>query len=108
MPQGFGPEALYPCVEVETSSLAFRKQVAAQTMRLIIQDKFTSLPVSRQRKWQLRKEALGLCPLCGRVKPKGYSWCADHAVKVREDQRIKQGAKKRYKNARSYKLPAPL
>lgn len=33
-------------------------------MRLIF-DKFTKLPVSRQRKYQLRKQAKGLCGICG-------------------------------------------
>lgn len=35
-------------------------------MPKIIKDEFTDMPVSRQRKWQLRVMARGLCALCGK------------------------------------------
>jgi hypothetical protein len=31
-----------------------------------IEDEFTKLPVSRQRKYQLRRKRVGRCPVCGR------------------------------------------
>jgi hypothetical protein len=33
--------------------------------RSALQDEFTELPVSRQRKWQLRKRKEGRCEICG-------------------------------------------
>lgn len=34
-------------------------------MPKLIQDKFTSRSISRQRKYQLRREERGLCRICG-------------------------------------------
>jgi hypothetical protein len=45
-------------------------------MPKLIQDRFTSLPVSRQRKYQLRREAAGRCRLCGEP---GAPYCARHS-----------------------------
>ena len=47
--------------------------------RKLIQDEFTALPVSRQRKWQLRKRAEGQCEVCG--VPAEGKLCDTHAVK---------------------------
>lgn len=73
-------------------------------MRKIIQDQFTELKVSRQRKWQLRKAVLGLCQICGDPNAIGLGWCKKCAVKHREYQRKIRHAKRRYNNARSYKI----
>ena len=48
--------------------------------RKLIQDEFTALPVSRQRKWQLRRGAEGRCGVCG-VTAAG-KLCDTHAVKM--------------------------
>ena len=37
-------------------------------MNKLIIDEFTDLRVSRQRKWQLRRQKEGLCPRCGGLK----------------------------------------
>jgi DNA repair exonuclease SbcCD ATPase subunit len=49
-------------------------------MRPIIQDEFTKLKVSRQRKSQLRRTRDGLCPICGKPKlDKGKNkFCQEH------------------------------
>ena len=48
--------------------------------RAPIQDEFTALPVSRQRKWQLRRRAEGRCAVCG-VTAEG-KLCVTHTVKM--------------------------
>jgi hypothetical protein len=48
--------------------------------RTLIQDEFTQLKVSRQRKWQLRKRAEGRCAVCG--VPAEGKLCVTHAVKM--------------------------
>jgi 5-deoxy-D-glucuronate isomerase len=47
--------------------------------RKLIQDEFTALPVSRQRKWQLRKRVEGRCAVCG--VPAEGKLCDMHAIK---------------------------
>lgn len=44
-----------------------------------IQDRFSALDVSRQRKYQLRQEAAGLCRLCGQKAKEGSKLCPTHA-----------------------------
>ena len=46
-----------------------------------IQDKFAKLDVSRQRKYQLRRQAEGLCVMCGRRKLVTRTLCATCARK---------------------------
>lgn len=48
-----------------------------------IQDEFTDLPVSKQRKWQLRKRRSGQCVVCGK-KSVTKTHCEVHAQKDRE------------------------
>lgn len=50
-------------------------------MPRLIQDEFTMLPVSAQRKWQLRRERDGLCRLCGAPMAPGESYCETHRLK---------------------------
>lgn len=74
-------------------------------MRKPIQDEFTHLPVSRQRRYQLRKRRDGLCTECG--APADYaSRCVKHLVLARERQRSKKGLTRRYSNTLSYRLEA--
>jgi hypothetical protein len=70
-----------------------------------IQDEFTGLPISRQRKYQLRMQRDRRCTECGEPATKG-SRCLKHLVKARERQRTKRGLKRRYYGTLSYKLQA--
>jgi hypothetical protein len=61
-------------------------------MKRII-DEFNLLPVSRQRRQQLRYVRDGLCRICGQpLVTKGY--CLKHAVSLREYQRKRNGTVK--------------
>jgi len=72
-------------------------------MRKKIQDEFTGMPISRQRKYQLRMKRDKRCTECGEAIVKG-SRCLQHLVKARERQREKHGLRRRYRNTLSYKL----
>ena len=72
-------------------------------MRKRIEDEFTYLPVSRQRKYQLRMQRDRRCTECGEQAVQG-SRCLKHLVKARERQRKKRGLKRRYYGTLSYKL----
>jgi hypothetical protein len=74
-------------------------------MRPRIQDEFTGLPISRQRKYQLRMQRDRRCTECGEPATIG-SRCLKHLVKARERQRTKRGLKRRYYGTLSYKLQA--
>jgi hypothetical protein len=74
-------------------------------MRKRIKDEFTDLPISRQRKYQLRRQRDKLCTECGQPAIRG-SRCLEHLVKARERQRKKRGLKRRYHNTLSYRLEA--
>jgi hypothetical protein len=73
-------------------------------MRPPIKDEFQHLPVSRQRKYQLRKQRDGLCTECG--APAQGSRCAKHLILARERQRMRKGTQRRYKGSQSYRLQA--
>ena len=70
-------------------------------------DEFTHLPISRQRKYQMRRQRDKRCTECGEPAAKG-SRCLKHLVKARERQRKKRGLKRRYCNTLSYKLQAGM
>ena len=72
-------------------------------MRKPIQDEFTGLAVSRQRKYQLRMQRDSRCTECGEPAAQG-SRCLRHLIKARERQRTKRGLKRRYYGTLSYKL----
>ncbi len=76
-------------------------------MRNSIVDEFTHLPISRQRKYQLRMQRDKRCTECGEPASQG-SRCLKHLVKARERQRKKRGLKRRYYNTLSYKLEQAL
>ena len=57
-----------------------KKGIVTKTSRALIQDEFTALSVSRQRKWQLRRGVEGRCGVCG-VTASG-KLCDTHAVKM--------------------------
>jgi hypothetical protein len=69
----------------------------------LIRDEFTHLPISRQRKYQLRMEREGRCTECGRPAAEGAR-CLKHLVRARERERKKQGSVRRYKSTLSYRL----
>lgn len=74
-------------------------------MNNYIVDEFTQLPISRQRKYQMRRQRDKRCTECGDPAAQG-SRCLKHLVKARERQRKKRGLKRRYYNTLSYKLQA--
>ncbi len=74
-------------------------------MKRQIEDEFTKLPISRQRKYQLRMQRDRRCTECGESALVG-SRCLKHLVKARERQRQKRGLKRRYYGTLSYKLQA--
>ena|ERR1051326_6609026 len=74
-------------------------------MRRHIEDEFTALPISRQRKYQMRMQRDKRCTECGAPAAKG-SRCLKHLVKARERQRRKRGLKRRYPDTLSYRLQA--
>ena len=76
-------------------------------MRKPIRDEFTELPISRQRKYQMRMQRDKRCTECGAPAAQG-SRCLKHLVKARERQRKKRGLKRRYYNTLSYKLEAAM
>ena len=74
-----------------------------ESMRKRIEDEFTNLTISRQRKYQLRKQRDRRCTECGAPAAEG-SRCLQHLIKARERQRTKRGLKRRYLNTLSYRL----
>ena len=68
-----------------------------------IKDEFTALPISRQRKYQLRMQREGRCRTCGEPTSGGHH-CLKHLVGCREKSRKRRGSKGRWKHARSYTL----
>lgn len=64
----------------------------------MIQDKFTNLPISKQRRYQLRKRARGLCMICTRKLADGNAnFCSKHkkqtssAAKIERSERVAAG-----------------
>jgi len=60
-----------------------------------ISDEFTALPVSRQRKYQLRKAAAGLCIICGQRPAVQNGRCRECKTKAsrKNSRRIARGKK---------------
>ena len=70
-----------------------------------IKDEFSDLPISRQRKYQLRMKRDMRCTMCGKPLVGGV-FCLKHWVETRERIRKKLGCKRRYYNTPGYKLEA--
>jgi hypothetical protein len=68
-----------------------------------ILDRFTKLGVSRQRKYQMRHDRAGLCNLCPRPAVMAFH-CLEHAVRNREDQRVRQKSGRRNFGSKTYRL----
>lgn len=60
-----------------------------------IKDEFAQLPISRQRKYQLRKQRERRCPDCGAPVVWG-SRCLKHLAEARERLRARNGTRRRY------------
>ena len=67
-----------------------------------IMDEFTDRPISRQRKWQLRKVKAGRCHICG--KPSSTSLCLIHMHARRAYARKINGNTKFYANTKLERL----
>ena len=63
------------------------------------------MPISRQRKYQLRMRRDRRCTECGDSATRG-SRCLKHMILARERQRKVRGLKRRYYGTLSYKLQA--
>lgn len=74
-------------------------------MRRPIKDEFTTLSVSRQRKYQLRKQRDNRCTECG-APAMNASRCLKHLVLARERQRARKQPSRRYFGTLSYRLEA--
>ena len=72
-------------------------------MRKCIEDEFTRMPISRQRKYQLRMQRDQRCTECGEPAIEA-SRCLKHLIIARERQRKNRGLKRRYYGTLSYKL----
>ena len=73
-----------------------------------IQDQFTNLKISRQRKWQWRRRAAGLCDCCGQPVLPGMSKCLKHHTECREYARERKGVKRSSKNTKFTRLAKKL
>ena len=66
-------------------------------MKQRIMDEFSDLPISKQRRWQLRQEKAGKCITCGKPAAR-YQRCESHAdalvLRTREHQRIRLGGER--------------
>jgi hypothetical protein len=71
-----------------------------------LQDEFTARPISRQRKWQLRKQAAGRCKLCGRLAVTSSGYCMKHFINNRNYSAERFGYKTTYSNCKSRRLEA--
>jgi hypothetical protein len=71
----------------------------------MIRGEFKDLPISKQRKYQLRMQRDGWCVICGELAV-GAFFCLKHFVMRREAARRRVGARKRLKGPRSYKRQA--
>lgn len=62
---------------------------------MTIKDEFSAMPISRQRKHQLRNNAKGLCARCNLpLDPSSETLCSTHLVHVRKMMRRVLGVKK--------------
>lgn len=62
---------------------------------MTIQDEFTSLPLTKRRKHQLRRRKAGLCRKC-QCKRVAYDLCLFHYAEYLDKQRVKLKTKKPY------------
>ena len=75
--------------------------ITGRTARIL--DEFTNLPISRQRKYQLRKRKARRCVICGQPAVTSHR-CLRHSLYAREWYRKSKGAVVRHTNTRTYRL----
>ena len=90
-------------LEVRAKWAALGKTGPVRGGRPRIEDEFSNLPVSRQRKYQLRRKKAGLCTMCGEPAV-ASSRCLNHLVEARERLRKTAGCKRRNTLSLSYRL----
>lgn len=74
-----------------------------------IHDEFTDMPISRERKRQLRALKKGVCCIAGCEEPLATKvHCLKHAVERREKSRSERHVSRRWKNAKTYQLEMAL
>jgi hypothetical protein len=59
-------------------------------MPKLILDKFTTMPISRQRRYQMRRQQEGRCKLCAEPAARGKLLCAAHERAAAEHMRSKR------------------
>ena len=69
-----------------------------------IEDDFSELRISRQRKYQLRMRRAGRCMKCGELAAGESKFCLKHLLWSRESRRERSGAKRRRRTTLSYQL----
>jgi hypothetical protein len=79
------------------------KEPEVRIKRAPIQDEFTRLPISKQRKYQLRRQRDLRCTMCGEPATQG-SRCLKHLIAERERQRAYRRSRRRYYGTLSYRL----
>jgi hypothetical protein len=72
-------------------------------MAAIVHDEFEYMPISRQRRYQLRHKRDGLCALCP-ARAVMNVFCLKHWIPARERQRKALSCVHRNLGARSYQL----
>jgi hypothetical protein len=68
-----------------------------------IQDEFSNLPISKQRRYQVRHQKAGLCTQCGERVVDGTTW-PKHRINNRELARKTRKYRRRYYVSPGYRL----
>ena len=80
------------------------------TVKKRIVEQLIKLPVSRQRKWQLRQKQKGLCQKCSKPAAPASVFCirhmVAHRVAARRRYEPKRGRTHQYRKTKSYRLAA--
>src|SRR5690242_8621972 len=84
-----------------TLDLLSRDFLDLVAVRPPIQDEFEKLPISKQRKYQLRMRRDRRCTKCG-APAATATYCVKHLVQARERMRRATGARRRYYSRPSY------
>jgi len=84
-----------------------RHRTATPTRKHFILDEFSNLPISRQRKYQLRMQRDRRCCQCGMPAAHGLR-CLQHLIQDREQTRKRSGYTRRYRRSITYRLEAEL
>jgi hypothetical protein len=104
---GIDKRGLTAVAQLKIDRIAARLFHPSAEMPKEIKDEFTDLPVSRQRKYQLRMARDGRCIICGEPEVGSLS-CLKHLIQNRERARRVIEATSRLKGARSYRLEQEL